>query len=60
MLKRGKRMLFGVCSGISNYTGIDVTVVRLGFVIATLFYGVAIIIYLILAVIIPENEKLEN
>ena len=47
---RGK--LMGVCSGISRYTGIDSTWVRLGFVVgAFLSFGTAAIIYLAIGLI---------
>ena len=29
----------GVCAGIADYTGIDVTIIRLGFVLGTVFTG---------------------
>lgn len=51
--KDNKKFL-GVCSGISNYTGIDVTVVRLIFAIAAVLgFGSSIVIYFIMAVIMP-------
>ncbi|MBX7457872.1 PspC domain-containing protein [Qipengyuania sp. 1NDH17] len=47
---RGK--LMGVCSGISRYTGIDSTWVRLGFVVgAFLSFGTAALIYLAIGLI---------
>ena len=35
-LDRANGKMFGVCSGIANYTGVDVTLVRVGVVIVTL------------------------
>jgi len=29
----------GVCAGIADYTGVDVTVIRMGFVLGTVFSG---------------------
>ena len=47
---RGK--LMGVCSGISRYTGIDSTWVRIGFVVgAFLSFGTAALIYLAIGLI---------
>lgn len=47
---RGKVM--GVCAGIANYFGVDVTLVRVGFVLATLLgLGSAIIVYLLIGLI---------
>ena len=48
--------IFGVCSGISEYTGIDVTILRFIWVIAILFYGVGLLPYIILAIIMPNKD----
>jgi phage shock protein C len=46
------KMFLGVCAGIAKEYGIDVTFVRLGFVLACLFgLGLPVIVYLILAVV---------
>ncbi len=50
------KMLFGVCGGIAEYWGWDATIVRIIFVIASLFgMGSPIIIYLVLAIIMPRR-----
>ncbi|MBE9469463.1 MAG: PspC domain-containing protein [Bacteroidetes bacterium] len=49
-------ILGGVCSGISEYFGIDPIILRLIFFISVFFYGTSIFIYLILWVIIPRAE----
>lgn len=44
--------IFGVCSGVGNYFGIDPLIVRLGFVLGTLIgFGSFILIYLAIALI---------
>lgn len=44
--------LLGVCSGIGSYFGIDPLLVRIGFVLGTLFgFGSFILIYLAIALI---------
>lgn len=44
--------VFGVCSGIGNYFGIDTMLVRVGFVLATLLgFGSPVLIYLAIALI---------
>lgn len=50
-------MLAGVCSGLAEYFGIDVTIVRLLWALVTLFsVGVGgILAYIICAVVIPEK-----
>lgn len=53
--KRNKKWL-GVCAGIADYTGIDVTVVRIGVVLLTILgSGNPLIAYLIAAWIAPKK-----
>lgn len=48
--ERGK--LMGVCAGISDYFGLDVTLVRLAWVIGTLVgFGTLVLIYLAIGLI---------
>lgn len=51
--KNGK--LFGVCAGIAEYFGVDVTLVRIGFVAFTVAYGVGLVVYLAAAIMLPEK-----
>ncbi len=50
------RMVFGVASGIAHYVNIDPVIIRLLFVLLTLAGGHGIIIYLVLAIIMPEQS----
>lgn len=53
------RMVCGVCGGLGLYTGIDPTVIRVLYVIISLIAGagfLGLILYFILAVIIPEDD----
>jgi phage shock protein C len=51
-LDRYNGKLMGVCGGIANYTGLDVTLVRIGFVGATLFgIGLPVLLYLAIGLI---------
>jgi phage shock protein C len=54
-LTKGEKKLFGVCSGLANYFDVDPTIIRLLFAVAMLGFGTGILIYLIMAVIMPEN-----
>ena len=45
-------MIAGVCLGLSEYFEIDVTIIRFIWLISILFYGYALIPYIILAFII--------
>lgn len=50
-------MLAGVCGGIAEYFNIDPTLVRAGYLIFTfLTAGSPVLLYIILAVLIPEAE----
>jgi phage shock protein C len=53
------RMIAGVCAGLGEYLGIDPTIIRLLVVLAffTGFGGIAIV-YLIMAVIVPEQAQI--
>ena len=55
--KTDKR-LAGVCGGLGEYFGIDSTLVRLGFALFTLAGGSGLFIYLIAALIIPEENEI--
>src|SRR5262252_2628273 len=46
-------MLSGVCNGIAAYLNVDVTWVRLAFVLLTIFTGVWIVVYLVMMLIVP-------
>lgn len=52
--KKGSK-ISGVCTGISIYTGLDVTIVRLIFVALAIFGGPGIILYIICAIVMPEE-----
>lgn len=53
---RSGRMVAGVCSGIAEYTGIDVNVIRVVFVVLGLLaWGV--LIYLAAWIVIPEEGE---
>ena len=47
----------GVCSGIGEYMEVDPTLVRVGYVLLTIFTGVVpgIVAYFVLALIMPEK-----
>jgi phage shock protein C len=45
----------GVCSGIADYWGIDVTLVRIGAVVAALVTGWPILVYFLIAFMAPRR-----
>ncbi|MEM0961532.1 MAG: PspC domain-containing protein [Bacteroidota bacterium] len=55
---RANRKLTGVAAGMANYFGIDPTVVRIGWVIATIFsQGGALIPYIILSFVLNDEDE---
>lgn len=54
-LVKGEKKIFGVCSGLANYFDIDPTVMRLLFVVAFLGFGTGLLIYIIMAVVMPDR-----
>ena len=55
--KRGK--FLGVCSGIANYTGLDVTLIRIALVAGIIIGGGALIPVYFIAAWIAEDEPRE-
>lgn len=55
---RNEKMIGGVCSGIAEYLNIDPVLMRVMWILVTLFSGIVfgIIVYIILLIIIPEEE----
>ncbi|MBO0837913.1 MAG: PspC domain-containing protein [Actinobacteria bacterium] len=49
------RMLAGVAAGIADYLGVDVTLIRVAFVVATLLGGAGVPAYLACLLLIPEE-----
>ena len=49
------RMVCGVCGGIGKYFNIDPTLIRLIWVLVSLFGGGGLLAYIIAAIIIPEE-----
>jgi phage shock protein PspC (stress-responsive transcriptional regulator) len=52
------RVLFGVCGGISKYLNIDSPLMRLLFIIGTIFSGTLLLwVYIILALVLKTDEE---
>jgi phage shock protein PspC (stress-responsive transcriptional regulator) len=49
------RMLAGVAAGLAHYFGVDVTIVRIAFVVLTIVGGAGIPLYLAGLLLIPEE-----
>ncbi len=53
-------MIAGVCNGIAAYLNIDPTFVRLGFVLLTIFWGTGVLVYVVMAIVVPEARSPEE
>lgn len=49
------KILAGVCSGLGDYFNIDPVIIRLLWVVLSIFGGAGILIYIIAWIIIPEK-----
>lgn len=54
-LVKGEKKIFGVCSGIANYFDCDPTIVRILFLVLLLGYGAGLWLYLIAAIVMPNE-----
>ena len=50
-----QKMIAGVCGGVAQYLGWDVTIVRLLWIVLTLAGGSGILVYLILWLVMPRD-----
>jgi phage shock protein PspC (stress-responsive transcriptional regulator) len=50
------RMIWGVAGGLAAHVGFNATLVRLAFVVITLFGGAGLLAYLVLAVALPQDD----
>jgi len=54
---RKERQLAGVCGGVADYLGVDPTLVRLLWVIFAIAGGPGVLLYLIMAAVVPEEPE---
>lgn len=52
------KKICGVCGGIAEYLNIDPTVIRLITAIIGLAYGSGVLLYIILAFVMPEDNEI--
>jgi phage shock protein C len=51
-----RKMIGGVCAGLAEYFSIDVTVVRVLFLVSLILHGVGALIYIILMIVLPKKS----
>jgi phage shock protein C len=54
---RKGRLVAGVCVGLADYFGVDVNLVRLGFGVFTVFWGLGLLIYGLAWLVLPEDGE---
>jgi len=54
------KKIFGVCGGLAEYFGLEVSIVRLLWVTSVIIYGTGIIPYIICAIVMPKNHYNPN
>ena len=52
---RANKKLFGVCAGFAEYFDVDVTIMRIIFLVLLLCAGGGLLAYLICALVMPEK-----
>ncbi len=58
LYRSGKeRILGGVCGGVGEYLGVDPTLIRLLWILFSLAYGMGIVLYVIMWMIVPRNPS---
>ena len=60
MRSESNGQVLGVAAGLAKYFDMDVTIVRLLFVLFTLMGGPGILAYIILAIIMPEEGSVNS
>jgi phage shock protein PspC (stress-responsive transcriptional regulator) len=57
---RSDRMLAGVCGGLASYFEIHPAFYRVGFVVLTLLGGAGVLIYLVAAIVMPDEGQADS
>jgi phage shock protein C len=56
LINRGDAKIMGVAAGVADYTGMDPTIVRLGFIAATLLTGPVMILFYVLTGLLAPRQ----
>lgn len=54
-LDPARGMILGVCAGFSDYTGVDVSLIRLAWALLSLYRGAGVILYILAFLIMPSG-----
>jgi phage shock protein C len=55
-----RKVIAGVCAGLSDYFSVDVTIVRLLFVLTLIYHGGGTLAYIILWIVMPRRSSVLN
>ena len=47
----------GVCGGLAEYFNVDTTVIRVLFLVITLFGGAGLVVYVVMWILVPDASK---
>jgi phage shock protein PspC (stress-responsive transcriptional regulator) len=50
------RKIAGVAAGVAHYLDLDVTAVRVAWILAVIFGGFGLLVYVIMWIVLPESE----
>ena len=56
LINRSDAKVMGVAAGFADYTGVDPTIIRLGFVAATLLTGPVMILFYVLTGLLAPHQ----
>jgi len=55
---RDDAVIFGICGGIGEALGVDANLVRVAFAVLGLASGVGVVVYLLLALLVPTEDMI--
>jgi phage shock protein C len=58
LYRSNEKMIAGVCSGLADYFDIDPTIIRILFVVIAFAGGAALLAYLIMWIIVPQEKSI--
>jgi len=54
-----ERIIAGVCGGFADYFNVDVTIIRVIWILITIFGGIGILAYIFSIILIPDSQKIK-
>ncbi len=60
--RSSNRILAGVCGGVAEYFGVDPTVIRIAYVVLSLFTVAfpGLLLYIIMMVLMPNHDQIDT